>query len=881
LLWLAARSLLARRLSTAVTGLGLLIATLGFNLLASTSQTAAAMLHGDITSAWSTPYDLLVRPAGSVTSLERADGLVRPNYVSGLAGGGITLAQLDAIRDEPSVEVAAPIAVSGYALWRLQGIGVTLPRPNEGDSVRVYRLSFGETTDAGMSRYAIQVHYLVVASSGWFRLDAQTLFGQLTTGDVKMGCGGTEVTGYEVSCWAPNQCFGDRCGPAEDPPGYGLEMLQPVLVAGIDPVAEARLAHLDRCVVTGRYLNASDSPAPARDRDPPGTVIPALLSDRSFVDATLTSKVERATDPWAIVHGGPTENAVWTDPQQTDETVDAMYRQYIPHVGEEVDEWPLWSAGDVEYMQQAGGLVARTSPPDTSVLQRANFRQFGAGDTLAMPAELQDRWFRAVTQRSYAGVTGDKYWSRIGTYDPTCLPGFTQLAGGGGLDAYTVPAARLAGGKELLPNRSLAGYLNTPPVILTTLKGALWLADSRRFAGAPGDAFISTVRVRVRGIDGPTPASERRLARAAASIHESTGLAVDIVRGSSTRDISVRLPAGDFGRAAVEIAEGWSVKGVAVTFSSAVSTQNIALFALALLAAFVLVATTGYIAARRRHAEFGVLRALGWPSWRIGGLVASEMGWLGLVVGFVTVVVTLVAGLLLRAPVATPLVAATLPIAIGVALAASAPAALAVARSTTIAQIERPTAVQQSRGLRSAWELGLVDMLRTWRIEALAAAGIIALGAALLASLVLVVVAFRGELDSTVLGVDLAGRVRPFHFVLAALTVAIASLGAGQIVSLSYLERRPQLAVLRALGWSRTDLGAMIAIQVVVIACAALVLSTSVVLAAATLTGAFAQATWTALGASLAAVVLSSTIAASLPVVQVYAGTVIAALREE
>ncbi|TMG24833.1 MAG: ABC transporter permease [Chloroflexi bacterium] len=830
MLWLAARSLLARRLSTAVTGLGLLIATLGFNLLASTSQTASAVLHGDIASAWSTPYDLLVRPAGSVTSLERADGLVRPNYVSGLAGGGITLAQLNALRGEPYVEVAAPIAVSGYALWRLQGIGVTLPRPNEGDPVRVYRLSFGETTDAGMSRYSIQVHYLVVASSGWFRLDPQTLFGQLTTGDVKMGCGGTEVTGYEVSCWAPNQCFGDRCGPAEDPPGYGLEMLQPVLVAGIDPVAEARLAHLDRCVVNGRYLNASDSPEPARDRDPPGTVIPALLSDRSFVDATLTSKVERTTDPWAIVHGGPTENAVWTDPQQTDETVDAMYRQYIPHVGEEVDEWPLWSAGDVEYMQQAGGLVARTSPPDTSVLQRANFRQFGAGDTLAMPAELQDRWFRAVTQRSYAGVTGDKYWSRIGTYDPTCLPGFTQLAGGGGLDAYTVPEARLAGGKELLPNRSLAGYLNTPP---------------------------------------------------AASIHESTGLAVDIVRGSSTRDISVRLPAGDFGRAAVEIAEGWSVKGVAVTFSSAVSTQNIALFALALLAAFVLVATTGYIAARRRHAEFGVLRALGWPSWRIGGLVASEMGWLGLVVGLVTVVVTLVAGPLLRAPVATPLVAATLPIAIGVGLAASAPAALAVARNTTIAQIERPAPVRRSRRLLSIRELGLVDMLRTWRVEALAAAGIIALGAALLASLVLVVVAFRGELDSTVLGVDLAGRVRPFHFVLAALTVAIASLGAGQIVSLSYLERRPQLAVLRALGWSRTDLGAMIAIQVVVIACAALVLSTSVVLAAATLTGASAQATWTALGASLAAVVLSSTIAASLPVVQVYAGTVIAALREE
>ncbi len=38
---------------------------------------------------------------------------------------------------------------------------------------------------------------------------------------------------------------------------------------------------------------------------------------------------------------------------------------------------------------------------------------------------------------------------------------------------------------------------------------------------------------------------------------------------------------------------------------------------------------------------------------------------------------------------------------------------------------------------------------------------------------------------------------------------------------------------------------------------------------------------WTALGASLAAVLMSSVIAASLPVIQVYAGTVIAALREE
>src|SRR2546423_9544599 len=104
---------------------------------------------------------------------------------------------------------------------------------------------------------------------------------------------------------------------------------------------------------------------------------------------------------------------------------------------------------------------------------------------------------------------------------------------------------------------------------------------------------------------------------------EATGLAVDVVKGSSKKPITVDLPAGRFGRPAMQVTEGWSVKGVAIRFTNAVSLQNLALFAIALLAAGVLVGTTTYIAARRRHEEFGVLRALGWPTWRIGGVVGG------------------------------------------------------------------------------------------------------------------------------------------------------------------------------------------------------------------------------------------------------------------
>jgi len=884
MVWLAARSLLARRLSALVTGFGMLIATVGFSLLASTSQTAAAVLHGDIASTWDTPYDLLIRPPDSLTEIEGAQGLVRPNYVSALGGGGITVAQLAAIRQLPSVDVAAPIAISGYAFWRLQGIGVVLPRPKVGDPVQVYRISVRETADAGASTYPIQVHYLVVSSTGWFKVNPRTLRGELTADGIHMTCASTAVTGDEVSCWAPNQCFGDTCGPAEDPPGYGLEMLQPVLVAGIDPIAEAKLAGLDRCLVGGRYLDVRDVPQAAPDRDPPGTVLPALVSDRSFIDATMTATLDQAADPKPIVRGtDPERVAGWTHSGRVDQTVDSLYHQYLAQVGQEVDEWPLWSAGDVAYTQEEGGgsLVAASRSADQAVLQRANFQLFGAGEMLARPPELQDSWFRQIRQHGYTGTAGDRYWSPVGTYNPECLPGFNQLAGGAGLEAYAVPRAKLADGRELLPNRSLAGYLNTPPVILTTLDSAAWLADPSRFSGGAGKSFISAIRVRISGLDGPAPSAERKLARVAAEIREATGLAVDVVKGSSTKPITVDLPAGRFGRPPMHVMEGWSVKGVAIRFTNAVSLQNLALFALALLAAAVLVGTTTYIAARRRHAEFGVLRALGWPTWRIGGLVVAETALLGIGVGLLTIVVSFAAAAWLPQGVIGLALISAVPLALGIGVVAALPAALATSRSTTISRIARPSRRRSSRPIRSVAALGLADMVRTWKVEAFAAAAIIGLSAAVLATLILIVVAFRGELDATVLGTDLAGRVRPFHFVLAGMTVLIASLGGGQIFSLSYLERRPHLAMLRALGWSRADVRTLIAAQALGIGVCAAILMAGAMLAATAATGAGIEAAGLAIAAGMASVIGSTLIAAAVPVAGVYAGTVLDALREE
>src|SRR6266566_1290010 len=113
---LAARELSTRRLGTMLSLAALLTGAVSFVVITGTAKTTQAQLKGDIARAWKTPYDLLVRPPGSRTALERSQGLIRPNYVSGLLGG-ITEDQLRAIRAIPGVAVAAPVAMVGFVEW--------------------------------------------------------------------------------------------------------------------------------------------------------------------------------------------------------------------------------------------------------------------------------------------------------------------------------------------------------------------------------------------------------------------------------------------------------------------------------------------------------------------------------------------------------------------------------------------------------------------------------------------------------------------------------------------------------------------------------------------------------------------------------------------
>src|SRR5215472_3961218 len=161
---LALRELLVRRAATAAMALGLITATVGFVVLAGTSETTQAVLTRDIAKAWPAPYDILVRPVGTQDQVEANAGLVRPNYLSGLRGG-ITTAQLDQVGATPGVAVAAPIAIVGFTYWpalRWIDLGPYI----EPDKISFFRLSVVSRGDAGRSIYPSETMYIVASATG-------------------------------------------------------------------------------------------------------------------------------------------------------------------------------------------------------------------------------------------------------------------------------------------------------------------------------------------------------------------------------------------------------------------------------------------------------------------------------------------------------------------------------------------------------------------------------------------------------------------------------------------------------------------------------------------------------------------------------------------
>ncbi len=803
MLRLALRQLKQRPGRAATLCLTVIAATAGFLLLASAGKTTDVRVQGSVRGAFRPAYDILVRPRGSKTPLERAEGLVRPNYLSGIFGG-ITLAQNRQIRALGGVEVAAPIANVGYIL-PFTRIPIVINKVVTEDAIQLYKVQGVWLAYRGLSRYP--------SGRVWIYYNRRDRFGYGGQGVVEYvphhagplpvcngfsqlpgGAGGTQGLARSHGPFDPLDkeyiaCFSAR-SPEATRHGFGQATLRPsqigaeedlyfpIFISAIDPVEEARLLGVSSAVVNGRYLRPGDGVKLKQEPFPTRT-IPVIASTRTYVDETLQAPIDRLSlahpnrVPFALSSDGARSfltglrgRAVMHQVTRAEQVYDRLLSVgagWRGTIGSDL----YWSTSPVRYSRVGPDRLRPQTTKNPISVWKSNVYP-GNGGFAPAPPDDQDVQFRRLQQHSGSdliegGINDRPIFRIIGRYDPGKLPGFSPLSRVP-LETYHPPllepgdprTTRLLHGEPLLPSQNLGDYIQQPPLLLTTLKAlpaltnpTYWSNVSPRMRKAP----IAAIRIRVAGVTGPDALSLARIKAVAAKIHDQTGLDVDITAGSSPHPVLIDLPKGKFGRPPLTLKEGWSKKGVSVAFLSALDSKRLGFLVVILLSSAFVVANGAFASVRQRRREIGTLLCLGWsprrdlpprsspssPCW------ASSPDSLGAALAAIVA-----AASALSLAWWQPLL--VVPLALGLALISGLLPAWQASRLVPLDAVRPPVSGKvEGRPVRHLGALALANLRRV-PVRSLVAVAGLTVGVTALALLVAIDRAFQGTLVGTLLG---------------------------------------------------------------------------------------------------------------------------------
>ncbi len=822
---------------------GLALATTSFIVLLGSSTTSRTTATATVDETARAPYHIVVRPPKTRVPLEERDGLVRPNYLSGLFGG-ITLDQWRTIQGLSDVEVAAPIANLGAAGgFGLAQIDVT-DAVDPDRTTQLIRLRPQWRTDRGLSTSEDVPGFLYVTRNPvvWPKTDTWVNPTATYSDGVERtsSCGiDTWTMAYEVRpegevaiCSFGAFPTSDRVRPFTDmvarllPDGQfesqpmahlfadrrvhttdrlvaPMRFPFTIQVAAVDPEQEARLIGLDRAVTSGRYLPAFW----------PGSALPTLVADRTYLDEQVVvtpESIDGALDPaalsWRVFDEAPAMAAA--PPRTVD--ADEAHREALATTSLYAVYSEVYFAGPIRY----GALSDGTLTPQKT-------------GTSAI-ASLSNRWLERswlLDDDSFRSVTGGEAWDgegslimlqQVGIFDPSLINQVSAFARVP-METYQPPdvsaadpsSAAALGGEPLLPNSNVGGYLTTPPMAITTLGAIDDIAEGLPNADAP----ISAVRVRVAGVTAADTAAMARAAAVAQRIRAATGLIVDVTLGSSATPQTVALADGEFGRPDLMLREGWSRKGVASVVISAVNSRSALLLVLILVVCGLFLANAANSAVRARRRELAVLHCLGWSGRRLLGLVLGEMALAGAIAGVASAALAIPVGLLAGLRIPLLLALAAIPVSIVVAVLAGVLPAVRAARTHPGPDLHVPArGPRLGRGRhRTVVGLALSQVVRAPGREI---AGVVALTIGISALTVLVSIngIFQQALTGTasLLGETVLTRVAIVDQLAVLVIVLLGGVAVADLLFLNIRERGGEFAALQAVGWSAFATGRLV-----------------------------------------------------------------------
>lgn len=605
------------------------------------AEAARVQMSSTIDQNWRGPYDILVRPPGSRLGLERTGGLIEPNFLNFAAQGGISLSQLEAIRGIPNIEFAAPISVVGR-LANTQA-SATVHVSSLPAEPTVYRLMVTTSTTDGLREVVV---------------DQQTA--EILLGPVDLSATESPLRStLPVFSWSIEGV------------DFELRPLPPITstLMAVDPEAEERLlgasaGFLSRLrtpgAISGRSVGTFDLdliPAEYQldslvlralrktgDNDAAQRpVVPILVSDTLYSRLTATLSIRQIGDP---LREFPS-NSVWQDlvkqapslPETNVGTIELdLSRKLAPFQAPEITF--LWPGSS----PPSGQIIGRHVAPDfgASLEQRPSYAGYPGrlgssqltleiepmpgGIAPSTPPGSHTTLTRETPYRSLADVhlpltegffsTGPDdrpfHLVPIGSFDLSELRLPDNPLNYVPLGAYAPPQTLLVAdpnGKELgsiplFPTLNPRGLVSVPPLAITDLDGASTLRGSRP---------IDAIRVRVADVESYSPESRRKVEEVA-SLIAAMGLDVDVVAGSSPRNVEIFVPEyfvdppADLGF----VSQPWTTLGAATHVERVLNRVDLLILMLAALSAALLLFAITKIDLVARRREAAVLESLGW-----------------------------------------------------------------------------------------------------------------------------------------------------------------------------------------------------------------------------------------------------------------------------
>jgi hypothetical protein len=767
-------SLLKKESTTILLFLGVLTVSLGVILVAAGSQTIVVSVDRDLADYWRTSYDILVRPTGSRSFIEEKFGMVQTNHLAGI-WGGISLEQYESIKGITDVEVAAPIAMIGYTDVLIPSKDLRFP-VNSG----MYMLEEIVSVDDGTN---ISIYPGYPKRSYFY-------FNQNSTGQPTHS--NSVSDGHNIIVNSPRSTV------------HGA-FPYPLFMAAIDPMQEAALLELDRTIVEGRYFHVNEPAIQLELANPELSApelfkIPLLMNARNYLnisygivlnDIALPAEITSIED--ITIRGGTDYlDQLAREPVDSfEETGTEMYQRFIRNrlldLGMIPGGYLIPSVPTpLRYHESEGlpdypGLVLKLQLPETNVDLPASWPLYRELSSIELQAHF--------------------VWNLLGIYDAERLLDGMDL-NFVPLETYFRPISTLRydeqgkplNSRVLQPTGNYAGYIQSPPLLLTNLETATELL---------GEEPISAIRVRVGNIERLTSASQRKIEAIASEIIQLTELDVDITVGSSPTRVLVHIPGVGY------VEEHWIQKNVASTYQERVQTGHLVLLGVLLAIGGLFVLDLAWAEVVAHHRMIALQKALGWRSSTIftqvlGHLLlvstlAASLGALAAwgitqLLGWESPPVRLLAGV--------PLLVVLLSL-----LGSLYPAWLA-ARVPPIAGLQqgslRATAGDSTGRTflppRSLLLLAWRGLTRRWSRSALG--GLTAmLSAGLLVLMLAVTVDRQGAISGTLLGEFILVRIESYHYAIVAIGFGLAALSLANSLLAGVLERRREIGVLKAVGW--------------------------------------------------------------------------------